>query len=267
MSCEQDLPPLKPDQEPTSPVSMTAMTDVPSSPPSAMPETIGSRRVTAAPNITPNRFRRFFTPRSSVRQRIKTDTAARRALEDITRPGNVVNSRSHPRETFEPFADIDENKEVGTIENGRKRRCLPTPPNTSPLRPHEQSPVQLCGQLNVEWSEDETDIHSSSQELQTDHNEGGVTDNVPHTPSSRSRRKDSLLRRQLFAINDDESRDRGDDVVKPLQFVTPIRRPGLPSINGRLLDRGLGNNLGRHKLRNARHCAGEFLSSYEFNHR
>ncbi|KAI9816739.1 MAG: hypothetical protein M1826_001737 [Phylliscum demangeonii] len=62
------------------------------------------------PTVTPNRFRRFFTPRSTTTGGSRSGSAARRMLHDITRR---TNNRSSPvrrgpdgRRVLEPFADI-----------------------------------------------------------------------------------------------------------------------------------------------------------------
>lgn len=101
------------------------------------------------PPITPRRFNRFFSPRSSTGQNKHTPSKAARQLQDITR--NAVNrsavSKTTPRKPA-LFFDI-ENQENHDFSPGgssrRKRRALPTPasspPQSSPCKRARRSPA------------------------------------------------------------------------------------------------------------------------------
>ncbi|KAI9754903.1 MAG: hypothetical protein M4579_004503 [Chaenotheca gracillima] len=79
------------------------------------------------PSVTPNTFRRFFTPRSSLSRR-RPNSSARQALRDITTPSNNRSQGSSQRRltTEEPFPDIsargNENALVSLPIEAKKRR-------------------------------------------------------------------------------------------------------------------------------------------------
>lgn len=101
------------------------------------------------PPITPRRFNRFFSPRSSTDQNKHTPSRAARRLQDITR--NAINrsatSRTTPRKPA-LFADIEnqENHDLSPDKSSaRKRKTLPTPisspPQSSPCKRVRRSPA------------------------------------------------------------------------------------------------------------------------------
>ena len=105
----------------------------------------GSRR-TQLPTVTPRRFRKFFTPRSSLRRNVKVGSS-RQALRDITsgdsnrRPlGRRRSSKIDEIQIFE-----DENTEALDSSRKRKRRLHHTPDPT----PELSSPLKRCRRVSV----------------------------------------------------------------------------------------------------------------------
>lgn len=78
------------------------------------------------PSVTPNTFRRFFTPRQSA----PTLSSARKAFQDITFPANNRTQRRPRRDgdALEPFPDIstrtDENGQAIATALWKKRKIL-----------------------------------------------------------------------------------------------------------------------------------------------
>lgn len=111
-----------------------------------------SQKPRKPPPITPRRFNRFFSPRSSVSHGRQTASRAARQLQDITR--NAINrgaaSRTSPRRPI-LFTDIDDRENLVPSPNlgsSRKRKSLPTPtsspPQSSPCkRARRASPVDI----------------------------------------------------------------------------------------------------------------------------
>jgi len=102
------------------------------------------------PPITPRRFNRFFSPRSSASRVSKPSTKAAKQLQDITR--NAINriTRSSPRKSV-IFADVESQENVDVLPTGsssKKRKALPTPtsspPQSSPCkRPRRSSALDI----------------------------------------------------------------------------------------------------------------------------
>lgn len=115
--------------------------ELPSSPPPipmAMPTaTMGSRKPKKPPPITPKRFTRFFTPRTSTHGSSKLSSSGRQ-LQDITRSAinrsNNATHRSTPRKTVN-FADVMVEKPLETPQmNSRKRKTPYLSPESSPAQ-------------------------------------------------------------------------------------------------------------------------------------
>ncbi|PSN66020.1 WD repeat-containing protein-like protein [Corynespora cassiicola Philippines] len=112
-----------------------------SSPPAPMPSVLASRKPKRPPPITPKRFTRFFTPRSSVHGSSSALGSSGRQLQDITRAAvnrrNAnANQRSTPRKTVN-FADVisgDENAVTTPQMASRKRKSAYMSPETSPAQ-------------------------------------------------------------------------------------------------------------------------------------
>ena len=121
-----------------------------SSPPSSSLETGTSKiKTRKPPPITPNSFRRFFTPRASLSKGRKKASRSRRALEDITLPASNRRPSNHGQD-FEPFIDITKDEDSldtaqSSISSGKRRRSqLPSPdespPGSSPCKRFRASP-------------------------------------------------------------------------------------------------------------------------------
>ena len=91
------------------------------------------------PTITPRRFKRFFTPRSSLKRHVKLDRS-RQVLRDIT--GGDSNRTSVASRQFisKDYIQVFEDQgEVPVYTSRKRRRTLPispepTPDNSSPLK-------------------------------------------------------------------------------------------------------------------------------------
>jgi len=120
--------------------SRVSVQELPSSPPPhhATNTATTSRKIKKAPPITPKRFTKFFTPRTSSHGSIQLSKSGRQ-LQDITRAAvNVRNSsgshKSTPRKTVN-FVDIDQDGCVHTPQlSSRKRKTPYLSPATSPAQ-------------------------------------------------------------------------------------------------------------------------------------
>jgi hypothetical protein len=134
------------DQEDIAPVScLEASSLVPTNahhPPSPVSPVGGGEgvKLKKPPPITPNSFKRFFTPRLSSAGGMKA-SAARQALRDITaRANNHLNSDGSSRRNLSPFADTRtsaEGTDISYAEGSAGKRKALLSPDTSPDR--------LCG--------------------------------------------------------------------------------------------------------------------------
>ena len=156
------------------------------------------------PSVTPNTFRRFFTPRSSMRP----TSGARRALQDITRPANNRRqmSSSKGRNVLEPFQDVvtrgDENIDAITTVQGKRRKILHLQGSASRGQPLlQQDPLDEP----VEALEGSRDLN------------GAIC--------------------STSGVDDDELLGE-DEFVQPLQ-LQPLRRWQPSSLSARLLERSL----------------------------
>lgn len=117
------------------------------------PSSITSSKPKKAPSVTPRRFRRFFTPQSSLNTTSRTGKSGRQ-LRDITR--NAVNRKSLdslPAPKLNDFEDVQ-------FQTPRKRRkILPSPesspalPISSPCRPGDYAPPAPIHQRHIEDSD------------------------------------------------------------------------------------------------------------------
>ncbi|KAK7559466.1 Lethal(2)denticleless protein [Phyllosticta citricarpa] len=128
---------------PSSPRSTMPYEDLPSSsqtlassppPPSSPSSRPVSRKPKKPPPITPKRFNKFFTPRTT-RSNTSHSTSGRQ-LRDITR--NAVNRKKPtPRRTVvfsDSHAPGQENYSTPKVDHHRKRKLLPSP-ESSPIQP------------------------------------------------------------------------------------------------------------------------------------
>lgn len=159
------------------------------------------------PSVTPNSFRRFFTPRSLLRK-TKRVSGARRALQEITNSRNERKcaGASH---AFEPFPDIkaneDENADAATAPLGKRRKVYHSfePPSSSISEAVTQS-AQDCTEFPI----------GSSQ-------------------------KTALLSPVIF---EDECED--EDPIEPPQ-LRRVQRYNGRSVGARILQQSLGYSMGR----------------------
>ncbi|KAK4631121.1 Cell division cycle protein cdt2 [Fulvia fulva] len=100
-------------------------------------------KIKKPPTVTPKRFTKFFTPRSSMSTRAGRQSKAGRQLQDITRNGsNCRRTGLNHQDDFTPKVEDD-----GTAERLFKRRKISTdlpssPPQSSPLE-HVQATREL----------------------------------------------------------------------------------------------------------------------------
>ena len=143
-----------------------------SSPPPLGGEDIASLRsqkLKKPPTITPKRFTRFFTPRTTLSSRGRQSKAGRQ-LRDITKNGG--NRTRIARQLLDPTLDSVENKDLSRPFKRRKHsiEVASSPPQSSPLK-HVQTADQIKIFEDVPtspaiWDEDETiDLFESMQEL------------------------------------------------------------------------------------------------------
>ena len=122
------------------------------------------------PTITPRRFKRFFTPRSSLSSNAPIGSS-RQVLRDITAGG--VNARSHGRRRTaleKPEEDTEGGVEAAPHPSRkRKRATLMTPTTTScsssPSKTVEEAPPasDLVGECTDADSDSEVSIRDSSE--------------------------------------------------------------------------------------------------------
>ncbi len=172
-----------------------------SSPPAAFVSG-GSSRPRKPPPITPKRFNKFFTPRSTRNRGISSlSSRAGRQLRDITQ--GAVNSRNNPRERGAKaisFADItpaDGSFQTPKLRACKKRKDLPTP-DSSPL---QSSPSKRLRS----YSPEQHNVFSVIEEEEDDNLDPQAT----------------------------------CDEHEPV-FQSPIRRLRLGGVNSRLLQRSFG---------------------------
>ena len=113
-----------------------------SSPSRAPPASNGSRKARKPPNITPKRFNRFFTPRSSAGSEKTPARPSRsgRQLRDITREainrvGSITKSSSTKRALFEDVQPSSLSQcSTPRSKSSKRRRISSAAPDSSPPR-------------------------------------------------------------------------------------------------------------------------------------
>lgn len=122
------------------------------------------------PTITPRRFKRFFTPRSSLRENPTTSSSSR-VLRDITASGSNSRSLARPRTVSKRAEKPDEDgtEAVPYTSRKRKRAILVTPATTpsrsSPLRGAWATSPAICqdGEDSGTDNDDEDTVASSPE--------------------------------------------------------------------------------------------------------
>ncbi|KAH7063321.1 WD40-repeat-containing domain protein [Macrophomina phaseolina] len=186
-----------------------------SPPPSSPARSRTSNKIRKPPPITPKRFNKFFTPRTT--RNSTGHTASGRQLRDITQ--NAVNrKKATPRRTviFSDTTVVDsENFVTPKLGSNKKRKVLPSP-ESSPVQPSPSKKVRpYAPTVNFDIAEDD-EVASDAET--------------------------TILERE------DEDDDDNEDEEEV--YHEPIRRAPISSSSGRLLTRTFGGRsaLGRGKL-------------------
>ncbi|GME43753.1 hypothetical protein GTA08_BOTSDO04189 [Neofusicoccum parvum] len=190
-------------------------------PPSSPTRTTRSHKIKKPPPITPKRFTKFFTPRTT---RNNTDSTSGRQLRDITR--NAVNrKKATPRRTV-VFADThvtdSENFATPKLASSKKRKLLPSP-ESSPIQP---SPSKRSrGYIHTVNFDIAEDIEVASDAETT-----------------------------ILGEEDDSELEDVDEEEEEEVYHEPIRRAPISGTSGRLLSRTFGgrSRIGRGKIYD--HC-------------
>ena len=117
----------------------------------------GSSRPRQLPTVTPRRFRRFFTPRSSSQYNVKVGTS-RQALRDITTGGSNQQNFSRLRSIKSDAIQIFQDENKLTQQSSRKRKRAV--PNTPASTPELSSPLKRFQSPSVEDPDLASDIES-----------------------------------------------------------------------------------------------------------
>ncbi|KAL1616774.1 hypothetical protein SLS54_008166 [Diplodia seriata] len=190
-----------------------------SSPPPSSPLRSRSNKIRKPPPITPKRFNKFFTPRTT-----RSGTghgASGRQLRDITR--NAVNrKKATPRRTV-VFSDTNvadsENFVTPKHRSDKKRKHLPSP-ESSPIQPSPSKKARSCIRaVNFDIAEDEDEVASDAE--------------------------------TTILEESDEDEEEEDEVEV---YREPIRRAPISSTSGRLLTRTFGGRCGVGRGKIYDHC-------------
>ncbi|KKY24571.1 putative wd domain protein [Diplodia seriata] len=178
-----------------------------------------SNKIRKPPPITPKRFNKFFTPRTT-----RSGTghgASGRQLRDITR--NAVNrKKATPRRTV-VFSDTNvadsENFVTPKHRSDKKRKHLPSP-ESSPIQPSPSKKARSCIRaVNFDIAEDEDEVASDAE--------------------------------TTILEESDEDEEEEDEVEV---YREPIRRAPISSTSGRLLTRTFGGRCGVGRGKIYDHC-------------
>ena len=132
---------------------------------------LSSRKMKKPPTITPKRFTRFFTPRTTLSSRLGRQSKAGRQLRDITKNG--ANRIRHARQLLDPALVSVEDDDLYSRPLKRRKHSIDiasSPPQSSPLK-HMQTADQIKIFEDVPTSpivsdEDEAiDLFDNTQEL------------------------------------------------------------------------------------------------------
>lgn len=128
----------------------------------------GTSKPKQLPTITPRRFKRFFTPRSSLKRNVKIGKS-RQVLRDITSGGsNRRSARQGPlsEEAIQIFEDQDEN----FVQTSKKRkRGFPISPDTTPAN---SSPLKrFRGHTPVDQEVRQSDVESDYESVISESNQ------------------------------------------------------------------------------------------------
>ncbi|CAF9937993.1 MAG: hypothetical protein HETSPECPRED_000734 [Heterodermia speciosa] len=119
----------------------------------------GARRPKQLPTVTPRRFKKFFTPRSSLRRNVKVGTS-RQALRDITTGDSNRKSLGRRRSPKVDEVQIfQDGNEIG-VQSSRKRKRLH--PHTPEPTPELSSPIKRSRAISVEHLDIATEAEHGS---------------------------------------------------------------------------------------------------------
>ena len=114
------------------------------------------------PTVTPRRFNRFFTPRSSLKKDVKVG-ASRQALRDITAGDSNRKPLGRRRSSKVEIMQVFEDENVGP-ESSSSRKRKRASPNTPDPTPELSSPLKRCRPQSAEESDSlsEGEAHSAT---------------------------------------------------------------------------------------------------------
>ncbi|KAF2088032.1 WD40 repeat-like protein [Saccharata proteae CBS 121410] len=198
-----------------------------SSPPTS-PIQSNARKPKRAPPITPRRFNRFFTPRTT-RNGTKERSKSERQLRDITR--SAVNRPAKERQTPRRkvvFADVgpgqEENFATPRLGFDKKRKALPSP-ESSPILPSPSKKARSNAYLSPSKA---CEFHTNV-EVESD--------------------------AETTILDDDEDLyDDDDDDDEDADFCPPIKRAPTSGGVGRVLQRSFGGSRAIGRGRTYDHC-------------
>ncbi|KAF2138711.1 uncharacterized protein K452DRAFT_360949 [Aplosporella prunicola CBS 121167] len=193
----------------------------PPSPTSSRP--VHSKKPKKPPPITPKRFNKFFTPRTSSSS--ISQSRSGRQLRDITR--NAVNRRRSPRRHIvfsEPASTGFENCITPKLENNKKRKLLPSP-ESSPVQPSPSKKSRAAVQtVKFDIAKDVVDVDSDAETTILELEEG------------------------------EEEEEEEEEEEKETKVSLPIRRAPSSSTASRLLQRLFGGRRAIGRGRVYDHC-------------
>ena len=132
------------------------------------------------PTVTPKRFTRFFTPRSSLENGVKI-SASRQVLRDITASGaNHKRTERRRKQTKDSIEIFNDDYVVSSEVSKRRRRVGPISPDTTPDR---SSPLKRMRKQSLDLS-DNDDANAgdaaSEEDLSDDGSAGKTRRNRTH---------------------------------------------------------------------------------------
>ena len=128
----------------------------------------GTSRRKQLPTVTPRRFKKFFTPRSSLRRNVRV-SAARQALRDITTGDSNRKSLGRRRSPKVDEVQIFQDGIETRVHSSRKRKRLH--PHTPDPTPELSSPLKRSRGVSVDHSDSATETeHGSPSSSPTKYN-------------------------------------------------------------------------------------------------
>ena len=119
----------------------------------------GASRRKQLPTVTPRRFKKFFTPRSSLRRNVKVGTS-RQALRDITTGDSNRKSLGRRRSPKVDEVQVFQDGNEIDVHSSRKRKRLH--PHTPDPTPELSSPIKRSRGISVEHLDSATEAEHGS---------------------------------------------------------------------------------------------------------